>query len=134
VAEVIRIVRENIDEGVISQNRIEESYQRIMALKTKITGFDSKRATYIPETFSLRTYPNPFNITTTIQISIRRAGPAEMEIYDVRGKRVHSVRFSWLAIGRHTFTFDAHNLASGVYFVRFEASNASQVRKMTLIK
>jgi beta-N-acetylhexosaminidase len=134
VAEVIRIVRQNIAGGVISQDQIEESYQRIMALKTKISDIELENVKTIPETFSLRTYPNPFNITTNIEINIRESGPAEMEVYDVSGRRVYAYHFSWLQSGRQTFTFNAINLASGVYFLKFDVSGFSKVRKMTLIK
>ena len=134
VAEVTSVIRNSIDNGVISQYQIEESYQRIMALKTKITGLASKTEKSIPEAFSLHIYPNPFNITTNIEISISQAGSAEMEIYDVRGKRLYSTRYSWLSVGKHTVAFDAGNLASGIYFVKLEVAGFPQIRKMTLIK
>ena len=115
----------NTDEGVIFSNQIENSYERIMALKTKITSLASKTGKSIPEKFSLYIYPNPFNITTNIEISIRRAGSAEMEIFDVRGRRLYYNRYSWLSVGKHTVTFDAANLASGVYFLKVEVSGYS---------
>jgi hypothetical protein len=105
-----------------------------MALKSRITGLASKTGKSIPETFSLHIYPNPFNITTNIEISISRAGSAEMEIYDVRGRRLYYNRYSWLSVGKHTVAFDAANLASGIYFLKFEVSGFSLVRKITLIK
>jgi beta-N-acetylhexosaminidase len=134
VAEVTRVIRKSIDEGVILQNQIEESYQRIMALKSKITGLASKTGKSIPEVFSLHIYPNPFNITTNIEISISRAGSAEMEIFDVRGRRLYYNRYPWLSVGKHTVTFDAASLSSGIYFLKFEVSGFSLVRKITLIK
>ena len=105
-----------------------------MALKSKITSLASKTGKSIPEAFSLHIYPNPFNITTNIEISISRAGSAEMEIYDVRGRRLYYNRYSWLSAGKHTVAFDAVNLASGVYFLKFEVSGFSLTRKITLIK
>ena len=134
VAEATRIIRKNIDEGVISQNQIEESYQRIMALKTRITGLASKTEESTPVAFLLHIYPNPFNSTTSIEISISRAGPAEMDIYDVRGRRVYNNRFSWLPVGKHTIAFNPVNLASGLYFLKFEVSGFTSARKITIIK
>jgi len=134
VAEVTHIIRENIGEGVILQNQIEESYQRIIALKTKITDLTSKTGKIIPETFSLHIYPNPFNIRTNIEISVSRAGPAEMEIYDIRGRRLYHNHYSWLSVGKHTFAFDADDLSSGVYFLKIEVSGSTRASKLTLIK
>jgi beta-N-acetylhexosaminidase len=134
VAEVIRVIRKNIDDGVILPDRIEESYQRIMSLKSKVTSLASNKGKSLPEAFSLYIYPNPFNITTTIEISISQAGSAEIEIYDVRGRRHYYNRYSWLPVGKHSITFNAANLASGIYFIKFEVSGFSQVRKITLIK
>lgn len=134
VAEVIRVIRKNVDEGVISQNKIEESYQRIIALKKKITSLASKPERITPEVFSLDIYPNPFNSTTNIEININYAGPTKINIYDVRGRCVYNNRFPWLPVGKHTIAFDPVNLASGLYFLKCEVSGFTLARKITIIK
>jgi beta-N-acetylhexosaminidase len=134
VAEAIRVIRKNIDQGVISQNKIEESYEKIMALKTKITGMASHTSPAVPRTFTFTIYPNPFNLSTTIDINVGRAGPAEMEIYDIRGRRIHYRHYSWMSIGKHMVTFNAGNLASGLYFLKLEIAGYALTRKITLIK
>ena len=40
----------------------------------------------------------------------------------------------WRAAGYHEMTFDASNLASGLYFYRIEAGDFAAVKKMVLMK
>jgi len=133
-AEVIRVIHRNIDEGIIAESRIEESYQRIMALKSKITSLPAGSEISIPETFTIRIYPNPFNVTTNIVFNIHKAGQAELEIYDILGRRVLNRKYNWLPAGTHTVNFDASHLASGVYFLRAAVSGSTRAAKLTLIK
>lgn len=37
-------------------------------------------------------------------------------------------------MNRHTVTFDARNLVSGVYFYRLEAGSFSETKRMTFVK
>ena len=134
VADVIRIIRKNIDKGVISQNKIEESYQRIIALKKKITALASKQERVIPEEFSLKIYPNPFNSRANIEIDMKHAGPVKINIYDLRGRSIYKNNFSWLPVGKHTIAFDPVHVASGLYFLKCEAVGYSLARKITIIK
>jgi len=133
-AEVIRVIHRNIDEGIIAESRIEKSYERIMDLKSKITGLPEGSGSSVPETFTIRIYPNPFNITTTVVFNIYKAGQAELQIYDIRGRRVLNRKYSWLSAGTYTVNFDARNLASGIYFLRAVVSGSARTAKLTLIK
>jgi beta-N-acetylhexosaminidase len=133
-AEVIRVVHRKINDGTIAESRIEESYARIMNLKSKITGLPAGSESNIPETFNIRIYPNPFNITTNIVFNIFKAGQVELQIYDIRGRRVLNRKYSWLPPGTYTVNFDATGLASGVYFLRAVVSGSARTAKMTLIK
>lgn len=80
-------------------------------------------------------YPNPFNPTTNIEFSIPQASNVSLKVYDLLGREVatllNNVRFG---SGSQTVSFDASNLASGVYLYRLKAGAFIQTRKMTLIK
>lgn len=134
VNEVIQVIHKNIDEGFITENRIDESYQRIMNLKSKITGLPADPGSWIPKTFTIRVYPNPFNITTKIVLDITKPGQTELKIYDIRGRRVFDRKYAWLPAGTFSVGFDASGLASGVYFLRAAVSGSVRAAKMTLIK
>ena len=91
----------------------------------------------IPNEYSLsQNYPNPFNASTTISFKLQAPSSTELKIFDITGREVWSkADGSWqLAAGQHSVVWDASGMASGVYFVRLEAGEFMQVRKLLLIK
>ncbi len=80
----------------------------------------------VPAAFKLnQNYPNPFNPTTRIgfslpagQAGIQGSGFVSLQVYDVLGQEVASLVSGELKAGSYETTFDAHGLASGVYFYR----------------
>lgn len=101
----------------------------------------------VPDQFSLsQNYPNPFNPTTTISFYLP-AVPAQpgysgfsavsfasLTVYDLLGREVATLVDGVREAGRHTATFDASTLASGVYFYRLNAGTFVQTKKMILTK
>jgi flagellar hook assembly protein FlgD len=63
--------------------------------------------------------------------------PTEFRFLDVAGRVVRSVEMGSLPAGRHTFEWDGtdaagRSVASGLYFIRFEAGRI--VRSTTLLR
>jgi hypothetical protein len=88
-----------------------------------------------PETFTLeQNYPNPFNPTTNIRFTLREAGHVSVRVYNVAGQMIQELVNEYRGQGPHEVTFDAANLASGVYVYRMELSGQSQTRRMVLVK
>ncbi len=80
-------------------------------------------------------YPNPFNPTTSLDISLPQAGELEVAIYNVNGQQVDVVTKGQFEAGRHTLTIDGSQLASGVYFVRATVpGKMTEMRKLVLMK
>ncbi|REL24955.1 T9SS C-terminal target domain-containing protein [Rhodohalobacter sp. SW132] len=79
-------------------------------------------------------YPNPFNPTTQISFTLPQSGNVSLAVYNVIGQRVAVLANEVLQSGQHTYSFDASNLASGMYLYRLQTDNFSSVRKMMLIK
>jgi hypothetical protein len=91
-------------------------------------------------------YPNPFNPTTTIEFDLPAEAFVSLRIYNTLGQEVATLLDNELmSDGNQEVTFDARNLASGVYFYRISAqgldddgnmnnSTFHQVMKMILIK
>jgi len=88
----------------------------------------------IPLVFSLNVYPNPFNAKTTVQFGLPEPGRVSMSICNILGQQVIQLVDGYREAGYHDVTFDAMNLASGMYFYRIEAGEFSAVRKMVLVK
>ena len=88
-----------------------------------------------PEYFTLlQNYPNPFNPTTTITYSMPTNSKVVIKIYNVAGREVETIENSVRSAGTYTITFDARQLASGVYFYKLTANNHSATKKFVLMK
>jgi endoglucanase Acf2 len=86
-----------------------------------------------------RSYPNPFNPQTTIECVVPAEGPVRLAVYDARGRQVRVLADGRLPAGAHTVAWDGRDdggrsLASGVYFLRFEAAGAARVGKLVLLR
>ena len=85
--------------------------------------------------FDLRqNYPNPFNPSTTIEFTLPKSEFTTLKVYNILGKEVSTLISRKLNQGKHTYTFDGKNLASGIYYYQLEAGDYREVKKMILLK
>ncbi|MBD3161029.1 MAG: T9SS type A sorting domain-containing protein [Candidatus Latescibacteria bacterium] len=86
--------------------------------------------------------PNPFNPRTEIAIRLSNAGaagPVELAIYNLEGRRVANLVDGSMSAGRHTVTWTGVSDAgapveSGVYFVRLTTVEGVRSDKLVLLK
>jgi hypothetical protein len=79
-----------------------------------------------PLVYSLtQNYPNPFNPTTEIRYQLSENSIVSLDIYDILGRRVAVLASGIMAAGDHTVAWNAQNAASGMYFARMVAADAS---------
>ncbi len=101
----------------------------------KITTAVDKEQNIIPDNYSLeQNYPNPFNPATTISYTLPIAGNVTLKVFDITGKEVRMLDNGYKAAGKYSVTFNASDLASGMYIYKIQTSNFSEVRKMLLMK
>jgi hypothetical protein len=55
-------------------------------------------------------------------------------VYNLIGKEIAILVNQVQRAGHHTVTFNANNLASGMYYAKLQADGKSQIRKMMLTK
>ena len=79
-------------------------------------------------------YPNPFNPSTEIGYQLNTTVEVQLVVYDIRGKEIVTLVNQVQQAGHHTVTFNANNLASGMYIARLKAEGKEQMRKMMLTK
>jgi hypothetical protein len=88
------------------------------------TGINDR--TFLPKEFRLKgIYPNPFNPRTTFEIEIPEASKVEIQIYNISGQRIITIRRD-LSPGVHRISWDAkdgfgQNVSSGIYIYRVVA-------------
>jgi flagellar hook assembly protein FlgD len=97
----------------------------------------------IPFKFAiLNNYPNPFNPTTTISISVETqhvgnsagSGATSLHIFNINGRLVDVVFQGKILPGTHEFQWDGTNYSSGVYFIKLSSEYFVKTRKMILLK
>jgi hypothetical protein len=88
-------------------------------------------------------YPNPFNASTLIWYTIPGGGGSRnyeegrkttLIVYDILGREVQTLVNETKQPGRYQATFNATNLASGVYLYRLQAESFVETRKLCLIR
>ncbi|RMF59353.1 MAG: T9SS C-terminal target domain-containing protein [Calditrichaeota bacterium] len=90
---------------------------------------------FSPESFSLsQNYPNPFNPATTIRFQLPQSGFVSLKVYDLTGREVAVLVKEQKPAGTYQVSFDAGQLASGVYFYRLKSGEFQQTRKMLLVR
>jgi hypothetical protein len=93
-----------------------------------------------PASYELfQNYPNPFNPTTTLSYQLSEASRVTLKVYDILGREVITLTDEQQDAGYYKKTFNASRLASGVYFSRLIATDASNnkhvfKKKMLMLK
>ena len=99
-----------------------------------IVGVDGETGA-VPNSYNLsQNFPNPFNPETVIEFALPAAGDVSLLIYNLRGEEVARLIEEKMPAGYHQFTWDASNMASGVYLYRLQAGDFVRTRKMVLLK
>ena len=78
-------------------------------------------------------FPNPFNASTVLPLSLNRAMNARVIVIDIMGRRAMEVDAGFMGAGRHEIVLDLSNLPSGVYWSRIYGAQIQPVR-MVLVK
>ena len=89
-----------------------------------------------PEKFiAYSNYPNPFNPITNINYELPEKGNVMIEIHNIIGQQVTEYIGLDILPGYYSFTWDASNFPSGIYYYRIFYNNILiQNKKMALVK
>jgi len=73
-------------------------------------------------------FPNPFNPTTTIQFNLPSAAIVQVDVYNITGQKVMSIKAdSFSAVPNRQIFVDAGPISSGTYFYRVSASTSTDL-------
>jgi hypothetical protein len=89
----------------------------------------------LPTEFNLsQNYPNPFNPSTKIEFSIPEASDVRLEVFNMLGQKVQTLKNERMAAGYYSVVFEAGGLSSGVYVYQLRMGNAILTKRMLLLK
>ncbi len=107
------------------------------------TDFDSPVgfASVVPEALRFEAlYPNPVaSGGATFRVGLPDAGPVQLVIYDVTGRRVATVTDRALDAGTHDLRWDGRGrsgapVASGLYLARLTVGGTAQIHRLTVVR
>jgi len=86
-----------------------------------------------------RSFPNPCNGATTVELDVNSRGRVRLDVYDAAGTHVASIADGVIDPGHYRFRWDGRNTngrlaASGVYVCRLEAPGLTQSQKIVLAR
>jgi hypothetical protein len=135
LARVTFRVRANGDPGFgIASAEARDGQNRALALG----GVAGPAAT--PAHTSLRmAFPNPFDKSTTVVLSLHQSGPASVRVFDVAGRTVRTLLAGLQPAGERTLAWDGRDdggtrLGAGVYLLRLETAGHSETRAVRLVR
>jgi len=122
----------NIDPNSTAGNNGGESYVVFSDAQEPVS---NENAGIIPNSINLfQNYPNPFNPTSSIKFTIANTDFVKLQVFDLLGRSLAILVNENRNAGTHIVSFDASNLASGVYLYRLDVANRSITKKLTLVK
>lgn len=88
---------------------------------------------------SLESYPNPFNPSTSISMSLTKDSQVSVKIYNVKGQCIKTLWNGNAKAGTQNLSWNGTDhqgraVTSGIYFVRLQGNGFTQSLKMTLMK
>ena len=95
---------------------------------------EEKESIEVVKDFEIKNYPNPFNPSTNVVVSIPMQTRLKVEVYNILGQKVSTLFEGKINSGHHNFHFDASSLTSGIYLVRAIHSQGVITQKMLLMK
>ena len=125
----ILVVVEPKDELLFTANQSFEIVDMIVANST-----DEIVVNTITEFGISSAYPNPFNPTTTVSLTVPSADYVSVKVYNLMGQMVGVLADGMMEANIYSFTWDASNMASGVYLIKAESSSSVDIQKVMLVK
>jgi hypothetical protein len=89
----------------------------------------------LPGKFTLSAaYPNPFNPSFTLPLTLDQAGEVRIDMYNQRGQLVETITDQHYAAGYHGIHVNGSQLATGVYLISCSIGNERVTQKVVLMK
>lgn len=88
----------------------------------------------LPSDYSVsNNFPNPFNPTTRIEVTLPAAGKVKVELFNTIGQRVQDVIEKEVGAGKSYFDFELNGLPNGVYLAKINIDDKYLVVKKLML-
>lgn len=90
---------------------------------------------YVVKEYKLhQNFPNPFNPSTSIRVSLPEKAEIKLAVYNTLGEKVEILFSGIKNAGEHLFKFGNNKLSSGVYFYVLQTGKIRLTKKMMYLK
>jgi hypothetical protein len=139
--ELGRLQFEVLSDNPLSALSIEEGLLLDAFYERLIVGWENSLINLIlpKKTEMEQNFPNPFNPTTSIPLSLAGRSHVRLAVFNLLGQRVSTLINQSLEAGYHKIGWNGRDaagqlVAAGMYFYLLETDGFRQTRKMTLVK
>jgi len=122
----INIFAANMDDPSDSMSVFLSATTLLVGINEPITSAGSFRL--------LQNYPNPFNPSTNIVFEIDKREYVSLDLFNINGEKLKTLAEGEFIAGIYKIPLNAAGLASGVYLVKLNSGNGSQLIKLLLEK
>ena len=121
--------------AVAIQDVLDQNNRQLLSLSYRTDSAYLVELGEIPGEYILdQNYPNPFNPSTTIRYQLPDDQFVTLEVFNMLGEKVAVLVNDEVSAGAHTVTFQADDLASGLYVYRLKAGTYVEDRAMMFLK
>ncbi|MGZ5303474.1 MAG: alkaline phosphatase PhoX, partial [Bacteroidia bacterium] len=78
----------------------------------------------------VQVYPNPFQKSTNIKLTLPENAQVKMEIFDITGKKIETLADSKFTRGDYQFEFNPKGSAKGIYMLQLQIDNSVVTKKL----
>ncbi len=127
----VQFTAEDLDPGSLVEAAMDDF--EILDVNPALVGVEDNGS--LPVDLRLgQNYPNPFNPSTVISYQLPAAAQVELRVFNALGIEVATLEQGLRAAGRHTVSFDAGNLPSGIYLYELRTMGSRLTRTMMLAR
>lgn len=125
------------EDGYLGRMDVEYAITLSFQGASKQTAEREEPALGVPRVAEVRAFPNPFNPSVRISLSVPGKAQVDVTIYDIAGRRVRELFRGELAPAVHDLEWDGMDdggirLASGIYLARARIADVVITRKLVL--
>ncbi len=99
-----------------------------------VTGLEDNSPGVVQKIYLGQNYPNPFNPKTIIEYSIPKTNRVKITVYNLLGETIAVLLNDVKAPGRHKVSWNANQIASGLYIYKIESGGLQLSKKLILLK